>query len=75
MAKTAKPKKSKVKDGRRVRLKRNSYAMDLKNTVIAWKTIDKLKNSEIQKKVKEVFGMDVSSSTLATWWNPVNLAK
>ena len=71
----AKTKKTKVKDGRRVRLKRNSYAMELKNTVIAWKTIDKMKTADIQKKLKELYGLEVSSSTLSTWWNPANLAK
>ena len=56
-------------------MKRNSYSLDLKSTVIAWKTVDKMKTSEIQKKLKELYNMEVSSSTFSTWWNPANLAK
>ena len=71
----ARSKQPKAKGGRKVKLKRKSYPFDLKTTVIAWKTVDKMKTSEIQKKLKELYNMEVSSSTLSTWWNPANLAK
>ena len=71
----ARNKKPKAKDGRKVKLKRKSYPFDLKSTVIAWHMVDKMKTAEIQKKLKELYNMEVSNSTLSTWWNPANLAK
>ena len=64
MARTQQPK---AKPGRKVKLKRKSYSLQLKATAIAWKKIDKLKNSEIRKKLKDLYDLDVPDSTLSTW--------
>ena len=71
----ARSKQPKAKPGRKVKLKRKSYPLDLKTTVIAWKKVDKMKTSEIQKRLKDLYNLDVADSTLSTWWNPKNLAK
>ena len=71
----ARKQKTKAKPGRKVKVKRQSYSIKLKTTAIAWKKQDKLKNSEIKKKLKLLYDLDVADSTLSTWWSPTNLEK
>ena len=59
---------------RKVRATRKGYTMAMKTFARSLKTHDKLTNSQIKIKLKERYGIDVPPSTLATWWNPRNLA-
>ena len=56
----ARSKQPKAKPGRKVKLKRKSYSLQLKVTAVAWKNIDKLKNSEIRKKLKDSYDLNVA---------------
>ena len=71
MAPTKKP--HNAKKGRKVKATRKGYPMNIKTFARTLKTHDKLTNSQIRKKIKEIHGIDVPSSTLATWWNARNL--
>ena len=70
--KTAKKSKPANK-GRKVKLRRKNYSLKMKTFARQLKTIDKLSLSQIKKKFKEKFGVDVPSSTLSTWWNTQNM--
>ena len=59
--------------GRKVKATRKGYPIKIKTFARALKTHDKLTNSQIRKKIKEIYGIDVPSSTLSTWWNARNM--
>ena len=59
--------------GRKVKATRKGYPIKIKTFARQLKTFDKLSNSQIKKKIKEKFGMNVPSSTLSTWWNAKNM--
>ena len=71
MAKTKRPfKQVKPKPGRKVRAKRQQYSLELKEKVRAWKQVDRMKTTDIQKRLKAELGFDVPMPTLSTWWSP-----
>ena len=52
MAKRKKPfKQVKAKPGRKVPVKRRKYTLELKAKVRAWKKVDKMKTTDIHKKL------------------------
>ena len=76
MAKTKRPfKQVKPKPGRKVRAKRQQYTLELKEKVRAWKQVDRMKTTDIKKRLKAELNLEVPMSILSTWWNADNLAR
>ena len=66
-------KKAPAKTGRKVKATRKGYSMKIKTLARALKKQDKLTNSQIKKKLKESYHIDIPDSTLSTWWNTRNM--
>ena len=65
--------KATAKTGRKVKAIQKGYSMKMKTLARAWKFVDKLTNSQIKKKFKELYNIDIPDSTLSTWWCPKNM--
>ena len=68
-----KQKANHAKKGRKVRPKRKGYQIRIKTFARELRK-NKVSNTEIKKKIKEVFNLDVPNSTLSTWFNDRNMA-
>ena len=64
-----------AKKGRKVKARRAGYPMKIKTYARQLRTIDKLSNAKIRKKLKEKFGIDVPASTVSTWYDKKNMGK
>ena len=67
-------KTKKEKKGRKVKARRTGYPMRVKTFARQLRTHDKLTNSQIKKKLKDSYHIDVPDSTLSTWFNARNMA-
>ena len=67
--------KPKPKQGRKVKLTRQSFSLDIKSKARAWKVEDGMKPGAIRKKLKDEYNLDVPRSTLSTWWNAETMAR
>ena len=59
--------KTKAKPGRKVKFRRQSYTSELKSKATAWKLVYGMKQTAIQKKLKDEYGIEVAMSTLYSW--------
>ena len=59
--------KTKAKPGRKVKFRRQSYTSELKSKATAWKLVYGMKQTAIQKKLKDEYGIEVAMSTLSSW--------
>ena len=72
---------TKGKQGRKVKIRIQTYTSELKSKATAWKLVYGIKLTAIQKKLKDEYGIEVAmptlyslvskrKKTLCTWWNP-----
>ena len=59
--------KTKAKPGRKVKFRRQSYTSELKSKATAWKLVYGMKQTAIQKKLKDEYGIEVAMPTLYSW--------
>ena len=67
--------KPKPKPGRKPKQTRQTYSMQFKAKVRYWRLHDKMKTTDIQKKLLEEENISLSLSTLSTWWSPSTMEK
>ena len=72
---------TKGKQGRKVKIRRQTYPLELKKKAMSWKLVYGMKMTAIQKKLKDEYGIEVAiptlytwvadrKKTLCTWWKP-----
>ena len=59
--------KPKAKPGRKDKLTRQSFTLEIKAKARAWKLVDGMKTTAIKKKLKDKYGLEVAMSTISTW--------
>ena len=61
--------------GKKGPAQRKGYSLKIKTYARKLYTIDKLKHSEISKKIYKKFNINVPASTLSTWYDNKNMEK
>ena len=59
--------KTKGKQGRKVKIRRQTYPLELKKKATSWKLVYGMKFTAIQKKLKDEYGIEVAMPTLYSW--------
>ena len=58
---------TKGKQGRKVKIRRQTYPLELKKKATSWKLVYGMKFTAIQKKLKDEYGIEVAMPTLYSW--------